>query len=178
MLASGLAAALPVIFSVINAVAVGWTPLGDDAAIALRSYDVLTDRSPLVGLPSTGPTGVVEEQAYHLGPLLFWLLALPAHFADPSTLVVTVGLVNVASVMGIVALAHRRGGLLLMLAVAVAVPVMLTSLPTEAFSDVWNPAAALLHSRSPDLPPGRSPVASTACSRSRSWRPALQRSAI
>ncbi len=144
VLASGLAASLPIVFSVIQAVSAGWVPLGDDAAIALRAYDVFTDRSSLTGLPSTGPTGVLEEQAYHLGPLLFWLLALPARFMDPSSLVVAVGLVNVAATIGVVALARRRGGLPLMFATAVALPLMLSSLPTHAYSDVWNPAAALM----------------------------------
>ena len=120
VLASGLAASLPIAFSVIHSVSAGWVPLGDDAAIALRAYDVFTDRSSLTGLPSTGPTGVLEEQAYHLGPLLFWLLALPARFLGPSALVVTVGLVNVAATIGVVALARRRGGLPLMFATAVA----------------------------------------------------------
>ena len=69
----------------------------------MRSYDVFTGHPPLVGMPSTGPTGVLAEQAFHLGPLLFWLLALPAHFLGPSSLAVTVGLVNVACVMGTVA---------------------------------------------------------------------------
>ena len=45
-------------------------PLGDDAMIAIRSFDVLTAHSPLVGMPSSGPTGVLKEQTYHLGPLL------------------------------------------------------------------------------------------------------------
>jgi hypothetical protein len=140
----GLAAALPIGFAMVQSVSAGWVPLGDDAAIALRSYDVLTARSPLVGLPSSGPTGILTEQAYHLGPLLFWLLALPAHFLGPGALVVTVGLVNIASVIGVVGLARRRGGLGLMFAVAVALPLMLSSLPASAYSDVWNPAAPLL----------------------------------
>lgn len=144
VVACGLAAALPIIVSTIRAVTEGWVPLGDDALIAVRSFEVLTTHPPLVGMPSTGPTGVLAEQTFHLGPLLFWLLALPAHFLGPSSLAVTVGLVNIASVMGIVALAHRRGGGPLMLSVAIAVPVMLASLPSENYSDVWNPAAPLL----------------------------------
>jgi hypothetical protein len=144
VLATGLAAALPVVVSTVRAVAEGWAPLGDDALIAVRSYEVLTAHPPLLGMPSTGPTGVLDEQTYHLGPLLFWLLALPAHFLGPSSLAVTAGLVNVACVMGSVGLAHRRGGRPLMFATAIALPVMLASLPAENYSDVWNPAVAVL----------------------------------
>ena len=144
VLATGLAAALPIVVSTVRAVVDGWAPLGDDALIAVRSYEVLTAHPPLLGMPSTGPTGVLDEQTFHLGPLLFWLLALPAHFLGPSSLAVTAGLVNVACVMGSVGLAHRRGGRPLMFATAVAVPVMLASLPAENYSDVWNPAVAVL----------------------------------
>jgi hypothetical protein len=144
VLATGLAAALPVVVSTVRAVVDGWVPLGDDALIAVRSYEVLTAHPPLLGMPSTGPTGVLDEQTFHLGPLLFWVLALPAHFLGPSSLAVTAGVVNVACVMGSVGLAHRRGGRPLMFATAIALPVMLASLPAENYSDVWNPAVAVL----------------------------------
>lgn len=144
LLATGVAAALPLLVSTIRAVVEGWAPLGDDALIAVRSFEVLSEDSPLVGMPSTGPTGVLAEQTFHLGPLLFWVLALPAHFLGPSSLAVTVGLVNIASVMGVIGLAHRRGGRPLMFAAAFAVPVMLVSIPAESYSDVWNPAAPVL----------------------------------
>jgi hypothetical protein len=144
VLATGLAAALPIVVSTVRAVVDGWVPLGDDALIAVRSYEVLTAHPPLLGMPSTGPTGVLDEQTFHLGPLLFWLLALPAHFLGPSSLAVTAGLVNVACVMGSVGLAYRRGGRPLMFAGAIALPVMLASLPAENYSDVWNPAVAVL----------------------------------
>jgi hypothetical protein len=144
VLATGLAAALPIIVTMVHVVAVGWAPLGDDAVVAVRAIDVLSSHPPLLGMPAGGATAVLREQAYHLGPLLFWLLALPARAVGPSFLPVTVGLVNVASVMGIVGLAHRRGGRLLMFAVAAAIPLMLASIPGAMHSAVWNPAAALL----------------------------------
>lgn len=144
VLATGLAAALPILVSTVRAVVDGWVPLGDDALIAVRSYEVLTAHPPLVGMPSTGPTGVLDEQTFHLGPLLFWPLALPAHFLGPSSLAVTAGVVNLACVMGSVGLAYRRGGPPLMFAAAIALPLMLASLPAENYSDVWNPALAVL----------------------------------
>ncbi len=144
VLATGLAAALPIVVTMVHVVAVGWAPLGDDAVVAVRAIDVLSSHPPLVGMPAGGATGVLDEQAYHLGPLLFWLLALPARVVDPRFLPATVGLVNVAAVMGIVALAHRRGGRGLMFAVAAVIPLMLASIPGAMHSAVWNPAAALL----------------------------------
>jgi hypothetical protein len=144
VLAVGLAAAAPIVVAIARVIAEGWVPMGDDALIAVRSYEVFTSHPPLVGMPSTGPTGVLDEQTFHLGPLLFWLLAVPAHFLGPSSPAVTVGLVNVACVMGAVGLARRRGGMPLMFATGVAIPLMLMSLPPEALCDIWNPAAPVM----------------------------------
>ena len=49
MLATGLAAGLPVIVATIDVATSGWTPLADDALIAVNAYDVFTPNSPLVG---------------------------------------------------------------------------------------------------------------------------------
>ncbi|MEA2421693.1 MAG: hypothetical protein QOF55_792, partial [Thermoleophilaceae bacterium] len=49
LIAAGLVAALPVILSTAHSLAVGWTPVGDDAVIAARSYDVFTAHPPLLG---------------------------------------------------------------------------------------------------------------------------------
>jgi hypothetical protein len=87
---------------------------------------------------------VLDETAHSPGPLLFWLLALPVRLGGQSLPAVVAGLVNVASIMGVVALARRRGGRPLMLATAIAIPLMLLSLPGETYSDVWNSSAPLL----------------------------------
>jgi hypothetical protein len=54
----------------------GWRPTEDDALIALRSWWVFSDRTPLVGTASTAVSS--SHQAFGLGPLQFWLLAIPA----------------------------------------------------------------------------------------------------
>ncbi|MBD0281642.1 MAG: hypothetical protein ICV69_05545 [Thermoleophilaceae bacterium] len=123
---------------------VGWEPLSDNAVIAVRSLDVLTPRSPLVGQWSSGPSQVLGEDVYTPGPLLYWLLALPARLPDAVWLELTMGLVNVASVLGVIGLARRRGGWPLAFAVAVAIPVMLASLPADTLSDIWNATVPLL----------------------------------
>ena len=142
VLATGLAASLPVIVSVVGTLSDSWVPLTDNALIALRSYDVLTTHPPLLGQCSA--VSVAEVGAvYSLGPLLYWPLALPARFIGPVGFPLTIGVINVAAVMSVVALARRRGGSLLMFATALAVVVMCRSLPTEVL-DPFNPGAALL----------------------------------
>ena len=52
----------------------GWRPEADDALIALRTWWVFSNHTPLVGTASTASGA---HQAFGLGPLQFWLLAVP-----------------------------------------------------------------------------------------------------
>jgi hypothetical protein len=140
--AAGALAALPVVVSVVNALAVGWVPLGDDAVIAIRSYDVFSPHSPLLGQYSASSV-LVDTPTYSLGPLLYWLLAIPVRIG-PEAMVLVVGAVNVAAMVGCVAIARRLAGPWLMMATAVALAVMCRSLDGRTFSDIWNPAVGLL----------------------------------
>src|SRR2546429_8831648 len=55
----------------------------------------------------------------------------------------TMGAVNSLAIVGAVALARRRGGVILMFATALAIALMCQSLAAETFHDIWNPSAAL-----------------------------------
>ena len=139
---TGLAAAIPVLVSTAHAVSAGWEPAADDGIIVTRAWDVLTLHSPLVGQYSEA--GNLTGQVIHSpGPLLYWLLALPSRFGSTTSLAVTMGAVNTLAIIACVALARRRGGLVLMFATAIGIALMCQSLPAESFHDVWNPAAAL-----------------------------------
>jgi hypothetical protein len=138
----GVCAAGPVIASTARALSDGWLPAGDQANIATRAYDVFSSHTPLVGLHSD-VSAVTHQAVYSLGPMLFWLLALPARLASPGTLVLTMGIVNAAAIVGAVVLARRRGGLTLMFIAAIALVLMCRSLAPEVLHDVWNPSAGL-----------------------------------
>ncbi len=138
----GLCAAGPVLASTLRALLEGWLPAGDQAIIATRAYDVFTSRTPLVGQHSDVGT-LTHHAVYSLGPMLFWLLALPSRLASPWALTLTMGVLNTAAIIGSVVLARRRGGRVLMFITAVAVVFMSRSLATEVLHDVWNPSAGL-----------------------------------
>ncbi len=141
-LAAGLGASLPVIVSTINAVSVGVVPAGDRAIIALRADEVLSAHPPLVGQYSA--SSVVAGAVTHSpGPMLYWLLALPAHYGSPSSLAVVVGLLNIVCVFLSVALARRRGGGAFMVLCAIALVLLSRSWSPETLHDIWNPAAGL-----------------------------------
>jgi hypothetical protein len=132
----GLVAAIPVIVATVHAIDFGWYPSSDDGMIALRAFDVLSEHPPLVGQYSQS-SPLIHEATYSLGPMLYWLLAVPAHLGPKAT-VLTMGAVNVACVLGVVVLAGRRGGLALAIAAAIAVALMSRSLPVEVPYEVWN----------------------------------------
>jgi hypothetical protein len=141
-LAAGLGAALPVIVSTVHAVQDGWEPGADQAIIATRAHDVLSAHTPLVGQYTLAGT-VTGQVTHSLGPMLFWLLAVPARFGSPASMAWTMGVMNTLAIVATVALARRRGGRVLMFATAFAIALMCQSLAAETFHDVWNPSAAL-----------------------------------
>jgi hypothetical protein len=141
-LAVGVCAGGPVIASTLRALVDGWIPAGDQANIATRAFDVFTSRTPLVGLHSDA-SAVTHHALFSLGPMLFWLLALPARSGSTGALTFTMGLLNVAAIIGVVALARRRGGRVLMFITAIAVVLMSRSLAPEVLHDLWNPSAGL-----------------------------------
>jgi hypothetical protein len=141
-LATGLTAAVPVLAATVRAVRDGWVPAADMGVVATRAWDVFTSHTPLVGQYSYAGR-VTGKITHSLGPMLYWLLALPAHFGSPASITWTMGIVNTLAILGIVALARRRGGVVLMFAAAIALALMCQSLAAETFHDIWNPSAAL-----------------------------------
>lgn len=135
-------ATLPVIASAVRAFSIGWVPVGDDAVIAVRAYDVLTTRSPLVGQYSAASV-LLGEPTYSPGPMLYWLLAVPARLGS-GALLLTITAVNVTAATAAVLLARRMGGAALMVGTAVGIALMSQSLDPRVWSAIWNPSAALL----------------------------------
>jgi hypothetical protein len=141
--ATGLAAAVPVIAATVRELSVGWVPQSDQAVAVARAYDVFTSWTPLVG-PWSSSSNTLGEPVYHLGPLLYWLLALPARLPGSAAFPLAMGVVNTAAVIGAVALAHRRGGRPLMFAAALGIAAMCGALGIQPLADIWSPSAPLL----------------------------------
>lgn len=142
-LAVPLAAALaciPVLAATLQA-AGDWYPTSDSGVIVLRAFDVFSAHPPLLGQYSQS-SPLIGEVTYSLGPLEYWLLALPAH-VGPTAVVLVMGAVNAACVAGAVLLAARRGGTGLGVATALVLVLLSRSLPVEVSYEVWNCWAAV-----------------------------------
>ncbi len=114
-----------------------YLPLGDESIIDLRTRDVFTSQTPLVGPYSRGFN--------HPGPALFWLLApfsLLAGGAAWGTLVGATILQGVA-IAASGWLAFRRGGLLLALLVLAGLGMAYSSfVQGDQLLQPWNPNVA------------------------------------
>ncbi len=136
-------AATPILATAVRAAAT-WRPVGDTAAITLRSFDVFTSRSPLVGMPTT-LSDTVGQVLHHPGPLEFWMIAVVQSIIDHRTapMIAVVG-VNLLAVVAIVATAGwiaGRGG---QAGAALLVALATWSLRGDYVIDPYNPYAAWL----------------------------------
>jgi hypothetical protein len=136
------AAILPIVVAVIRAIAGDWVPVGDNAYFLIRARDVLTENHPWLGT-WTSASLTLGYDVNNPGPLLFDLFAVPAKLGGDEGLVVAVGLVNVAAVLGIAAVARRQAGALGVVAAMVAAAALGWSMGSELLFDPWQPHSLL-----------------------------------
>lgn len=77
-----------------------WAPASDPALMALRSLDVGTPRHPLTGQPSTSSAydgDLGTPHVHHLGPLHFYLMAIPVRLLGAALGMLVVSLAIVAA---------------------------------------------------------------------------------
>jgi hypothetical protein len=129
-----LAVWAPFVAGVVEEVRLGWRPVGDGAAIALRSWDSLTAHGPLVGQATR-----LAHEVYDPGPLEYWLLAIPVHI-DPRYGVMWGAALwcMVAASLAIEAAWSALGGLGGFISAAVILGA-LASRPLIALQPFWNP---------------------------------------
>lgn len=108
-----VAVLLAPLVAVVRALGNDWAPHGDDATVALRAADVLDGRLPVTGMRSTSGDGVDPSLAtHHLGPLQFYLLAVPLALTGGSGAGIAIGgaLIAVTASVLTVIWARRLGG--------------------------------------------------------------------
>jgi hypothetical protein len=128
-----------------------WRPVSDDAAVATLAHDVLSKRTPLVGMPSTigldaAAPEAGNEHAHHPGPMMFWALAVPERLSGSSPIGVLVGtaLVNAGALIAIGLVVARLLGPRAAAGALAAAVLLVWALGRQWIVDPWNPYIALL----------------------------------
>jgi hypothetical protein len=132
----GLLLVLPVAVSAGRAIADGWVPSGDEAVIAVRVHDVLSTDPPLTGLPSTSDLYGTGIRTRHLGPIEFYLLALPVRLVGPPLgLLLGAGAITAAALLVTAWVVLRRAGPGMALGVSVLLACTVWSTGTAVLTD-------------------------------------------
>lgn len=116
-----------------------WTPVGDEAVIALRVDDVGSAATPLVGPYSTRGWS-------HPGPALYAILAVPHALGglSESSMFAATGLVNALAVAAVGIVAWRLGRLRLVVVTAIGLAWLVHGIRPDILISFWNPYIALL----------------------------------
>jgi hypothetical protein len=130
-----LAAWLPFVTGTVRLVRDGWFPLGDNAAIALRSWNSLTAHGPLVGQATRLAHGVFDP-----GPLEYWLLAIPVHISPAHGILWGATICCMAACSVAIEAAWAAGGDLAGLTASALAIGMVLWLPAIAVPPSWNPS--------------------------------------
>lgn len=142
---AGLLAVAPVLVATVRSMFGGrvWVPVGDNALITTRAYDVLTQHHPLLGTWTSAslPTGT---ELHNPGPLQFDLMALPVKLLGGRGVPLAVGAVNALAIVGVVWVAHRRGGPLLASAAALVAAALSWVMGSQLLVEPWQPHNTLL----------------------------------
>ncbi|WP_277451648.1 hypothetical protein [Janibacter sp. DB-40] len=145
--AAVLAVVLAPLVAVATAISHDWAPNGDDATIALRSAGVLDGHLPLTGMRSTAGNGVdVSLSTHHLGPLQFYLLALPLALTGGAAAGIAIGGALIAAVASVLTVvwARRLGGTLGVAVFTGGLLLAQWAIGAEAMFRPLNPYAPLL----------------------------------
>ncbi|HEX4245846.1 MAG TPA: hypothetical protein VHY77_09780, partial [Acidimicrobiales bacterium] len=121
----------------------GWRPLFDDANVSERAFQVFSLHSPLLG-PYSQATIQGSHAVYGLGPLLFWLLAVPVHIDPAQGALWGAALWCAAALSAAAEAAWRRVGWIGCAVVAAVVVDLAWTEPNVFEHLLWNPSMGLV----------------------------------
>jgi hypothetical protein len=136
-----VAASAVVSICTIRALADGVQLVSERALFEIRARDVFSMHPPLLGLRSSA----AESQEFnHLGPLQFWLLAVPVRVLGGVVgVTLATAAINIASIW-LAVLAGRRVHTSFALAVGAVATALCWSMGSDLLFDPWQPNALVL----------------------------------
>jgi hypothetical protein len=136
--------ALPLVVALAVLAHKRWYPILDLAMTELRIRDVASSHPPLIGL--VGRIGPLGRQGSHPGPISFWALWPVYRLFGASSWAMQVSTValHLLAIGTALWIAHRRGGVRLMIAVGVVLAVLTNAYGALTLTQPWNPYLPLL----------------------------------
>jgi hypothetical protein len=139
---------LPIVVAVVRALASGWFPIGDNALLAVRAYDVGTSHHPWLG-SWTSASLALGVNVNNPGPLysdlaapFMWTVGRFAGIGPATAL--AVGSINAAFALGTLLVANRVGGWRAERWMLLLVAALTWAMGSELLIDIWQPHALLL----------------------------------
>lgn len=130
---------VPFAVALVRAYHDGWIPSGDEANVALRSFDVFSRHPPLTGLPSTSGLYGDKIATNHPGPIEFYLLAVPLRILGSTTgPLLTAAAINAAFALLALWVVFRRLGTTAMLWAGVVMLLVIWSAGTAVLTDTLS----------------------------------------
>ncbi|MHB1987762.1 MAG: hypothetical protein ACYCSF_07240 [Acidimicrobiales bacterium] len=137
-----LAPAIPLVTTVVLEIRRGWRPTSDDAAIAWRALDVFSVHAPLVGAYNDATVSAARP-VFDLGPLQYYLLAIPERIDPLHGILWGSALIAVVLAALSVEAAARAGGILLGMVVSAGFLVLAATETPVVLNIAWNPNLGL-----------------------------------
>lgn len=136
---------IPLIWTAASQIRDHWWPVNDDALMGLSARDVLTGHPPVMG-PRTTSSNLTDIETHHPGPIGSYLLSLPAALFDfrPAGLVLACALWSGITVVAILWVARRLGGMPYVVCSALAVAAIWWGLGVQISMRPFNPYFGIL----------------------------------
>jgi len=133
------AAVVPAVAAFVRVVGQRWYPAGDWAMLELRTRDVGTRHTPLLGPYS-------RYGWNHPGPLLFWYYSIPYRLtgARSWSLLAAAAVANGTAIAATLTFAWRRGRVALTAIVGLGLAILIAHLHVYFLWDPWNPWVTVL----------------------------------
>ena len=137
-------AILPIITSVIRSLRRDWFPIGDSALLYIRAADVFTQHHPLLG-SWTSASLAVGINLNNPGAIYDVMISPLARTMGPGAgAAIGVGLVNIASIIGVALISHHIGGWRMQRWMIAASAALAWSMGSELLIEIWQSNALLL----------------------------------
>ncbi len=139
---------LPIVVAVVRALTTGWFPVGDDALLAVRAFDVGTRYHPLLGSWTSASLAlgisVNNPGSLYADLCAPWMWTVGRVWGIAPAVALAIGTINAVTAWLIMWVGRRMGGWRVERWTIVLVAAQCWAMGSELLIDIWQPHALLL----------------------------------